>query len=120
LTAGDNKMLPVDGVDMINGGLQNHIWMVPIELYVGVLTQLYIAREQVKQAIYEIMGISDIMRGATKATETATAQRIKGSMGMGRLEDQKQQAAIFVRDLLRLKAEIIAKNFDPETLTAMT
>jgi hypothetical protein len=120
LTAGDNKMVPVEGVDMINGGLQNHIWMMPIELYVGVLTQLYIARDQVKQAIYEIMGISDIMRGATKATETATAQRIKGSMGMGRLEDQKQAAANFVRDLLRLKAEIIAKNFDPETLAAMT
>jgi hypothetical protein len=78
------------------------------------------ARDQIKQAIYEIMGISDIMRGATRATETATAQRIKGSMGMSRLEDQKQAASNFVRDLLRLKAELIAQNFDPQTLEAMT
>jgi hypothetical protein len=105
---------------MINGGLQNHIWMVPIEVFVQALTQLYIARDQIKNAIYEIMGISDIMRGATKATETATAQRIKGSMGMGRLQDQKQAAEVFVRDLLRLKAELIAQNFEPETLEAMT
>ena len=51
-------MIPVDGVDMINGGLQNHIWMVPIEIWMQALEKLYLAREQQKQAIYEIMGIS--------------------------------------------------------------
>jgi hypothetical protein len=120
LSAGDQKMLPVDGVDMLNGGLQNHIWLVPILDFVQALKELYVAREEIKQAIYEIMGISDIMRGATKASETATAQRIKGSMGMVRLSDQKQQAANFVTDLLRMKAELIAKNFDASTLSAMT
>jgi hypothetical protein len=60
------------------------------------------------------------MRGATKATETATAQRIKGSMGVVRLEDLKQQASNFVRDLLRLKTEVICKNFDAATLSKMT
>jgi hypothetical protein len=120
LTAGDGKMLPVDGVDLINGGLANHIWLVPIEMWMTALDKLLLAKEQLKQSIYEIMGISDIMRGATKASETATAQRIKGSMGMVRLSDQKQQAANFVTDLLRMKAELIAKNFDASTLSAMT
>jgi hypothetical protein len=120
LTAADQKMVPVDGVDMLNGGLQNHIWIVPIEAWIVALEKLYLAREQQKQAIYEIMGVSDIMRGATKATETATAQRIKGSMGLGRLEDAKQQAGNFTRDLMRLKAELIGQNFSPETLEAMT
>jgi hypothetical protein len=94
--------------------------MMPILDFVNALKELYVAREQIKQAIYEIMGISDIMRGATKASETATAQRIKGSMGMVRLSDQKQQASNFVTDLLRMKAELIAKNFDQATLEAMT
>jgi hypothetical protein len=120
LTAADQKMIPVEGVDMITGGLANHIWMMPILDFMNALDKLFIAREQCKQAIYEVMGISDIMRGATKASETATAQRIKGSMGASRLEDAKQQAGNFVRDLLRLKGEIIAKNFDPETLSRMT
>jgi hypothetical protein len=120
LTADDQKMIPVEGVDMLNGGLQNHIWLVPIVEFMNALKELYLARDQIKQAIYEIMGISDIMRGATKASETATAQRIKGSMGMVRLADQKQQAGNFVRDLLRMKAELIAQNFDPETLAKMT
>ena len=120
LTADDQKMIPVDGVDMINGGLQNHIWMVPIDIWMSALDKLLLAREQQKQAIYEIMGISDIMRGATKASETATAQRIKGSMGVVRLQDQKTAAANFARDLMRLQAEIICQNFDPEILSAMT
>ncbi|WP_352870453.1 hypothetical protein [Mesorhizobium sp. M1409] len=120
LTAGDNKMIPVEGVDLINGGLNNHIWLMPIVEFMNALDKLFLAREQQKQAIYEIMGISDIMRGATKASETATAQRIKGSMGVSRLEDAKSAAANFVRDLLRLKAEIIAQNFDAATLEAMT
>ena len=41
-------------------------------------------------------------------------------MGSSRLEDAKQKAGNFVRDLLRLKAEIIGQNFDAETLEAMT
>ena len=113
-------MIPVDGVDMLSGGLQNHLWLVPVDIWVAALDKLYLAREQQKQAIYEIMGISDIMRGATKASETATAQRIKGSMGVSRLEDAKGQSDNFVRDLLRLKAEIIGQNFSPETIEAMT
>jgi hypothetical protein len=120
LRADNGKMLPVEGVDMLTGGLQNHIWIVPIQEWITALDKLYLAREQQKQAIYEIMGISDIMRGATKASETATAQRIKGTMGVNRLDDAKQQSDNFVRDLLRLKAEIIGQNFSPETLEAMT
>jgi hypothetical protein len=120
LRADDGKMIPVEGVDLMSGGLQNHIWLVPVVDFMTALDKLFLARDQLKQQIYEVMGISDIMRGATKASETATAQRIKGTMGVSRLEDQKQQAGNFVRDLLRLKAEIIAQNFDPATLAAMT
>jgi hypothetical protein len=120
LTAGDGKMLPVDGVDLINGGLANHIWLVPIEMWMTALDKLLLAKEQLKQSIYEIMGISDIMRGATRASETATAQRIKGSMGMSRLEDFKQTCGNFVRDLLRLQAEIVCQQFDAKTLELMT
>jgi hypothetical protein len=120
LTADDGKLLPVDGVDLMSGGLQNHIWLVPILEWVNALKVLYDSRNQQKQAIYEIMGISDIVRGASNPYETATAQRIKGTMGAGRMQGAKTDVANFVRDLTRLKADIIAKNFDAATLTKMT
>ena len=120
LLADDGKMIPVDGVDLINGGLQNHIWLVPVLEWMNALKELYVARDQTKGAIYEVMGISDIMRGNTNPYETATAQRIKGTMGTNRLDGQKTVCANFALDLLRMKAEIIANNFDAATLTRMT
>ena len=120
LTADDGKMLPVDGVDLMSGGLQNHIWLVPILEWVNALKELYASRDQQKNAIYEIIGLSDIMRGATNPYETATAQRIKGTMGTGRMQSVKSSVENFVRDLMQLKADIIARNFDTETLTKMT
>jgi len=120
LTADDGKLLPVDGVDLMSGGLQNHIWLVPILEWVNALKQLYDSRNQQKQAIYEIIGLSDIVRGASNPYETATAQRIKGTMGTGRMTGVKSAVSNFVRDLMRLKADIIAQNFDAEILTKMT
>jgi len=120
LLADDGKMIPVDGIDLMNGGLQNHIWLVPILEWMNALKELYTARDQTKGAIYEVMGISDIMRGNTNPYETATAQRIKGTMGTNRLDGQKTVCANFALDLLRMKAEIISKNFDASTLTKMT
>ena len=120
LTADDGKLLPVDGVDMLTGGLANHIWLVPILEWVNALKELYASREQQKNAIYEIIGIADIVRGSSNPYETATAQRIKGTMGSGRMQGVKTAVANFVRDLMRLKADIIARNFDADTLTLMT
>ena len=120
LTADDGKLLPVDGVDLMSGGLQNHIWLVPILEWVNALKELYMSRDQQKNAIYEIIGIADIIRGATNPYETATAQRMKGTVGSGRMLGVQTGVANFVRDLMRLKSDIIARNFDAETLTRMT
>ena len=120
LTADDGKLLPVDGVDLMSGGLQNHIWLVPILEWVNALKELYMSRDQQKNAIYEIIGIADIIRGATNPYETATAQRMKGTVGSGRMQGVQVGVANFVRDLMRLKSDIIARNFDAETLTRMT
>ena len=67
------------------------------------------------------MGISDIMRGATNPLRDRHRPAHQGHHGRrppGRT--RRQSCANFVRDLLRMKAEIIAKNFDAETLTRMT
>jgi len=120
LTLDDGKMIGIEGIDMMAGGLQNHIWMRPIDTFVLCLKELYLAQQQIKGSIYEIMGISDIMRGSTVPTETATAQRIKTSMGINRLQDNKDQVSNFCTDMLRLKAELICRNFDSSTLEAMT
>ncbi len=66
------------------------------------------------------MGIADIMRGSSKASETAQAQSIKAQYGSQRMSRRMKDVEKFARNLLRLKAEIIAEHFSPESIQAMT
>ena len=118
----ENEYIPSQNVTALieRGGLEKAIWTMPIEMAANVMTSLYTARDQVKQTIYEITGISDILRGATNPNETATAQGIKNQWGTLRLQRRQAEIQRFARDILRLKAEIIAEKFQPETVLEMT
>lgn len=107
------------GIEGIDSGmrLEDVIAWFPIEQIAKVLAGLYEQRDQIKQVIYEVTGIADIVRGATKASETATAQRIKGQFASLRISERRRSMEAFVRDILRIKAEIIAEKFDPETIS---
>lgn len=117
----DGGMAPVENpaAAMQAGGLDKAFWFQPIEVLVNVLVRLYEAREQLKMAIYEITGISDIVRGASHASETATAQQIKTQWGSLRIQKLQREVQRFARDLLRMKAEIIAEKFQPATIFQM-
>jgi len=78
----------------------------------GVLTTLYAERQQTIQAIQEITGISDIVRGQTQAQETATAQELKGNFAVSRLQPMQQEIEFFCRDTVRIIAELLAENYD--------
>ena len=93
---------------------------MPIENVITVIMRLYEAREQTKQELYEITGLSDILRGASDPRETAAAQKLKGQFGSMRLEDQQDEVARFVKECICLQAEVIAEHFDAQTLTLMT
>ena len=91
--AGDNEFIPSKNFQMLasKGGLAVAFQTEDIQPMIQVLEGLYQQREQLIESIYEITGISDIMRGATKADETATAQNIKAQFGSMRLKDQQRE-----------------------------
>lgn len=114
----ENRLIPVSSwaAHAEKGGLKGVIDFMPIQEIAQVLLQLYDARDRVKQDLYEITGISDIVRGATKANETATAQRIKGQFATLRLDAMQDDVARFSRDLVRIMTEIIAEHFSLDTI----
>lgn len=122
LAADDNKLIPADNVAALQQtqGLEKAIWLMPLEKLVLVLQQLIVARQQCKQVIYEITGISDILRGQSVASETATAQQIKNQWGTLRLKRLQREVQRYARDLLRITLEIAAKKFSERTWAAMT
>lgn len=122
MNAPDNTLLPAENVAAMLQGqtLDRAIWFFPVEKLVGVLQQLYTQREQIKSVIYEITGVSDILRGSSRASETATAQNIKNQWGTLRLKRSQKEVMRYVRDCLRIMAEISGENLAPETFAAMT
>lgn len=114
----DNRMIPVNNWAMFaeKGGIKGAVDWFPVEMVVSVLQGLYVARDQCKQTIYEITGISDIVRGASDAGETATAQQIKSRFASIRLQKMQAEVARFAADLIRIKAEIMCELYQPQTL----
>lgn len=118
----DNKLFPVTGWAAMSekGGLKGAIDMMDTSQIIVTLRELYAAREQVKQSIYEIMGISDILRGSSKAQETLGAQQLKANFGSLRLRSAQGDVARFATDVFRLKAQIICKFYPPELIVEMS
>lgn len=87
------------------GGFDKSIWLLPIEQFVKVANELYKAREAIKQVIYELTGISDIIRGSSVASETATAQDLKNKWGTVRLRRMQTLVADYARDLFRMSVD---------------
>lgn len=118
----ENVMIPVEqwAVFGEKGGLKGVVDFLPIEQVANVLVGLYDARERTKQELYEVTGISDVIRGATDPNETLGAQELKGKYAGLRIGAQQADVARFSRDLVRIIAEIIAEHFSLETIKALS
>lgn len=119
---GDNTLLPAQNVAALQQGqtLDKSIWLMPLQEIIAVLQQLYINRTQIQNVIHQITGIADIMRGASQASETLGAQKMKESWGTMRLKRMQKEVQRFSRESFRLEAEIAAKHFQIETFIEMT
>lgn len=120
--AGDDQFLPYRNfaVLMEKGGLKNVFQTEDLVPTIQVVEKLYQQRAMLVQTIYEVTGISDVIRGASNPDETATAQRIKGQFGSLRLQKRQKAVQTFIRDLYRIKAEIMAEHFTREMLQEMS
>jgi hypothetical protein len=72
--------------------------------------------QQVIEFIYQLTGISDIVRGQTDPNETLGAQQLKGQFASLRLRDMQAGVAQYATEVLQLKGQIMCLKFSPETL----
>lgn len=120
--ADDGELVPAtDAMQfMQQGGLEKAIHWYPLDPTTKAIQTLYEQREAIKQTIYEVTGIADILRGSTDANETLGAQQLKAQWGSLRIQRRQSEVARFARDLFEIKAEIIATKFDWPLLAKMT
>ena len=117
-TSPETQLVPVDRWDAFaeKGGLKGTIDFVPIDQIAAVIGQLNAAREIIKAQIYELTGISDIIRGQTSQYETLGAQNIKAQYAGLRLSSLQSEVAEFFSELVRIKAFLMVKFYEPQRL----
>jgi hypothetical protein len=114
----ENILIPVENWQVFTdkGGMKGVIDWMPIEQTVNAIMQLNQRKQSVQKDLYDVLGISDIMRGTSAASETLGAQQLKAQFGGARLADMQNGVARFVSDTMRIRANIICNLFQPETI----
>lgn len=121
-TTTQNIMIPVSNLaaylakGATGSKLNNVVQFFPVEEVARVVLSMYDARDRVKQTVFEMTGLSDIVRGQVDPREKLGQSRIKGQFASLRLDDKKQEIARVFRDMIRLKGEIIAEQFGDRML----
>jgi hypothetical protein len=118
----DNQLIPVDtwAAFAEKGGLKGVVDFMPLDMVIAALNQCYISREQAKQVVYDVTGLSDIIRGSSDASETATAQEIKSNYATLRLKRMQIDVAQFASTILQIKAQMMCDLYDPQKLVEMS
>jgi len=112
-------MVPIKNWAAFGGTKEVIIWL-PIAEIAQTITSLVSLRQQIIQDIYQIMGLSDIMRGATDPNETLGAQQLKTQYGSTRIRDKQQEMVRLARDLVEITSEIITEKFSDVTMIEMS
>src|SRR5262249_4609974 len=95
------------------------VWL-PIDMISQTLTALVTLRKQIIDDVYQIMGLSDIMRGSTDPSETLGAQTLKTEYGSSRIRDKQYEPVRVARDRVVMVADIITTKFADTTIIEMS
>jgi hypothetical protein len=118
----DNRalLIPVKNYAALGAAaLKDSIVWLPIEKVAQVIRELVELRRQMIDDVYQVTGLSDIIRGATDPNETLGAQQLKSQWGSVRIRDRQAELVRLARDIGRIAGEIIAENFQPQTFMEM-
>ena len=124
LLNGENKIIPIENwhafIAEKGGKVENILQWLPLEHFAKAATALQGMIEVSKQILYEISGVSDLVRGQGDPNETATAQSIKGQYAGLRMKDRQRIFGEFCRDNLRIGAEIAVEHSFTNKISAST
>lgn len=112
--AAENQLVPVDqwAAFAERGGIKGAVDWVPLDQVIQTIEQLTRNREDVKNQIYEVTGMSDIIRGQSKASETLGAQKIKTAYASMRIQQRQKNVVQYCSSVFDLQAQIMRKHFD--------
>lgn len=115
----NNQLLPIENWSSFaeRGGLAGAFQLLPLKELTESLDKLREYRTELISSLYQLSGMSDIMRGqASDVATTATEQAIKARFASVRMQALQDEFARFASEGQSIRAEIIAKHFEPQTI----
>jgi hypothetical protein len=116
--ASENQLIPVDNWAMFaeKGGIKGLTDWLPLETIVAALDKLTAQQDRAIAQLFQVTGMSDIMRGEANQQATATEQAIKAKFASIRVQSLQDEFARFASELQEIKAQIICAHYDPQTI----
>ena len=114
-----NDLIPVDNWASFTeqGGLAGGVQWMPLADLVRALDGLYNALDRKISQLFQLTGMSDIMRGQAQTPGvTATESNLKAQFGSVRVNATQESFADFAAGIQQLKAEVISRHFDDQTI----
>ena len=115
----ENDLIPVDNWALFadTGGLKGTIQWFPVQEVVGVLTTLRGLLDETIALLYQVTGLSDLLRGAnTNPYVGEQTNKMTAKFGSVRVQALQDDFAWFASDLSSLKVEVISKHFKPQSI----
>jgi hypothetical protein len=119
LGGNDNKLVAAQNFVALaeKGGIVNCVAWLPLEPIIAALDKLRELRREEMELLIQITGDSDIVRGQAMSTGvTATEQSLKAKFASIPMQKAQIDFARYASQAQSIRAEIISKHFDPETI----
>jgi hypothetical protein len=118
----DGTLVPVTNWAALagKGGLDGVISLIPMKEIAETLGILHGERDKALNDSYQLTGISDLIRGDTQASETATAQNIKNQYITMRFNEKKREIDRFVVNTLNIIGAMICSAFSDDSIVKMS
>lgn len=120
--ATDNTFYPVRNWAEFasQGGISGAMQTEDIQSFVNVLMPLVERKNLILEEVYQLVGIADIRRGSTDASETLGAQKLKGKYGTIRISTYQRKVAEYFAGIIKICGEIVINQFDYESIAMIT
>lgn len=110
----DNSLIGLKNTEKYQGkDLNAMVWTYDPTAAVNALVQLKTTRDEYINDIQKGIGVYDVLEGETNAQEAYGTNRLKGSFGTMRMQDDQKDAIYFVQETIRIACSIICQVFEP-------
>ena len=113
-----NSMVAIkDAVKYIEkGGLSGCLTFYDPTAAINVITSLNTERDLLIKDVQGILGVYDVLEGETNPQEAYGTNKLKGTFGTQRLQEDQSKVIFFTQEILKIACSIISQMFEPESL----